>query len=421
MAGHFFHAPFRINSYHTFWIYWKFYVIISLTEVSNMTFPSKILNLAKKLISFPTISKDSNLELIYYVANYLESYNITPTIQLNKSENKANLIATIGPTHVPGLILSGHTDVVPTETQNWISNPFSPWIDGERLYGRGTADMKGFIAVVLSLIPLFYKSDMNAPLHIVLTYDEEIGCFGAYELIKHFQSNALAKPMACLVGEPTEMHVINAHKGIKLLRTTVRGPTGHSSRSVEEDSSLIVMSELILFLKELNILYKKKPIISASKKFEQPYTTINMGQLRAGTAANIIPAESELLWEYRIISEKNEQEVLDRFIHQCEDKNTKSIFIKTDELAYVPPLCSSGNKSLTKQLLCLNGHMQSYHADYCTEAGIYQQFLGVPTILCGPGSIKQAHKENEYVELKQLLKANSLLIGLIKEICYKIK
>lgn len=386
-----------------------------------MILTPKILNIAKKLISFPTISKDSNIELIYYVANYLESYDIAPIIQLNESKNKANLIATIGPSHISGLILSGHTDVVPTENQNWTGDPFSPWIDQGRLYGRGTADMKGFIAVVLGLVPLFCKSNMDAPLHIVLTYDEEIGCFGAHELIKLFQTQTIAKPLACLVGEPTEMQVMNAHKGIRLLHTIARGPTGHSSRPVGDDTSLTVISELILFLRELSKSYQKTPISSVDQKFEWPYTTINMGRLRAGTAVNIIPAESELWWEYRTIPEENEHEVLNKFLHHCKDKNTESLSIRTEEFAYVPPLSPIGNKNLTNQVLRLNGHAESQYADFCTEAGIYQQFLGVPTILCGPGSIKQAHKENEYVELEQLSKAESLLTKLIKEICFKAK
>ena len=386
-----------------------------------MTLSLETINLAKKLISFPTVSKDSNLELIYYISEYLENYNITPTIQLNERGDKANLIATIGPNHISGLILSGHTDVVPTENQNWIGNPFFPWVDKGRLYGRGAADMKGFIGVVLGLIPLFYQSKMDVPLHIVLTYDEEIGCFGAHELSKLFQIHGIVKPFACIVGEPTEMQVINAHKGIRLLRTIVKGPTGHSSRSIGEDTSLTVISELILFLKELGRSSKKTSINSADQKFEWPYTTINMGHLRAGTAVNIIPAESELWWEYRTIPEENEHKVLNKFLDHCKDKNTESIFIKTEELAYVPPLSPIGNKNLTKQVLHLSGHAKSQYADFCTEAGIYQQHLKIPTILCGPGSIKQAHKENEYVEFEQLFKTELLLTKLIKEVCYKTK
>ena len=382
-----------------------------------MQVSSEIIHLAKKLISFPTISNNSNLELINYVVDYLTSHGINSTIQLNEVGNKANLIATIGPTHISGLILAGHTDVVPVENQNWSGDPFSPWINNGRLHGRGAADMKGFIAVVLSLVPLLIQSNMEIPLHIVLTYDEEIGCFGAYNLIKLFQSPTFPKPIACLVGEPTNMHIINAHKGMHLLRTLTKSCTGHSSKPLKEDTSLMVISELILFLKELNKFYEQAPVSPSSEKFEYPYMTINMGRLISGTAINIIPAESELLWEYRTIPEVDDNELLHKFLNHCANKNIGSISINTEQLASVPPLSPLGNEELTRNALRLNGEKEPQHADFCTEAGIYQQLLGVPTILCGPGHIEQAHKEDEYVEIEQLCNAEILLSKMIKEIC----
>jgi acetylornithine deacetylase len=379
---------------------------------------SEMIDIAKKLISFPTISKNSNLELIHYVADYLNSHGVTSTIQLNEIGNKANLIATIGPNQKPGLILAGHTDVVPTENQNWSDDPFSPWINNDRLYGRGSADMKGFIAVVMSLVPLFNQSEMNAPFHIALTYDEEIGCFGAYDLIKIFQSSSFASPMACLVGEPTNMEIVNAHKGMGLLRTIARGPTGHSSKPIKGDTSLMVMSELVLFLKELAKFYKHLPTNLSASKFEHPYTTINMGHLVAGTAVNIIPAESELLWEYRTIPELDEEEPLDKFLDHCINNNFGSISIKTEKIASIPPLSPVENEEFTSKVLHLSARAEPQNVDFCTEAGIYQQLLGVPTVLCGPGNIEQAHKEDEYVEIEQLYNAKTLLTKLINETCY---
>jgi len=373
------------------------------------------------LISFPTISQYSNLDLIYYIEEYLQKYNITSTLQFNEDKTKANLIATLGPSHIPGLILAAHTDVVPIENQNWRADPFTPWVIDERLYGRGAADMKGFIAVILSLIPTWSSFEFHTPLHIVFTYDEEVGCLGAYKVINFFPQQNIAKPLACLIGEPTEMEVINAHKSIKLLRTITRGSTGHSSRPLNMGNSLTTMCDLVLFLHQLSKSYQKNMVNTKNDRFECPYTTLNVGYLKSGNAINVIPAESEILWEYRTIPNENENEILERFLDYCKEKYSEVISITTEELASVPSLSPDANETFTKKLLHLNSSLKAKHVDYCTEAGIYQRLLGVPTIVCGPGSIKQAHKEDEYVELNQLAKAHSLLIKITKEICYNAR
>lgn len=374
-----------------------------------MALELEIIELATKLMSYETVSKDSNLALIDYIAVYLNSHGLTPTIQLNENKNKANLIVTIGPKHVPGILLAAHTDVVPTENQRWTNNPFSPWIEGKRLYGRGSADMKGFIAVMLYLAPKFKEANLKSPFHICLTYDEEIGCFGAYEIVKHFKSHSVAIPAACIVGEPTNMRIINAHKGMRILRTIVKGPTGHSSRQIANHNSAEVASKLILFLNKLNKHYKKI--------FKTNYITINVGQVNAGTAVNIIPEYTELLWEYRIPPGEKEEVIIDMFKDYCKKLENKHISITTTELANVPSLYTNADTDFIKFFLGINDDTQVNQADYCTEAGVYQRFFKVPTLVCGPGCIEQAHKENEYVELSQLEKARQLFMNLIYSMC----
>ncbi len=383
------------------------------------------LDFTKKLVSIPTISSDSNLELIEYVAAFLKSQGIESIIQRNDENTKANLIATVGPRDEPGLILSGHTDVVPVEGQNWRQDPFAPWIEGDYLYGRGCADMKGFIACVLACVPFMRQAKLKRPVHIFLSYDEEIGCMGAKELAKAFTKQYPKDQLACIVGEPSDLQVINAHKGVRMQRTVVTGPTGHSSVTFNMCNALVIMSKLILFLEKYALDTCSKTNEGPYRHFNSCHNTINPGLLKAGTAVNIVPEKAELLWEYRVMPETDEDEIFNAFIayaKQLEQESNQAagenlIQITTESVACVPALSAAHNQSLTDYMMSYTNNSIIGQVDFGAEAGIFQNLIGVPTVICGPGSIKQAHRVDEFVEIDQLFKMEEILKKVVTDVC----
>lgn len=379
------------------------------------------LEIAKNLISFPTISSESNLDLIKYVSNYFDSYGVRHSIIENQDHRKANIIATIGPEQLPGIVLSGHTDVVPIEKQNWKFDPFSPVVIDEKLYGRGAADMKGFIASVLACVPAMCKANLKRPIHIFLTSDEEVNCAGARTLINYVKETLMPIQLACIVGEPSEMCVINEHKNIRILKTTIKSLGGHSSVPSCRSNALLVASKLILYLDELA---KKQKENASNNYLMNRYITVNTGILNAGSAVNIIPNNAELIWEYRTPAGLEKNNFFEQFLENCNilannDSVTQDgeISIVNEELSSLPALDPANNAKLTKFMLDITGVLKPKRVSYCSEAGLYQKELEIPTIICGPGSIKQAHKENEYIELMQISKAESLIKKLVYTLC----
>jgi acetylornithine deacetylase len=363
------------------------------------------LDMAKKLVSFDTTSRNSNLELISFVADYLREIGVDSTVIHNDEGTKANLWATIGPADVPGVVLSGHTDVVPVDGQEWRTPPFEAAVDGDRLYGRGTSDMKSFIAVALAHAPAMAKTDLKMPIHFAFSYDEEIGCLGVHGIIKHV-GGISPRPRAVIVGEPTEMRVVNAHKGVFSFRTTVRGLEAHSSATHVGVNAIMYAAELIGFLSEL--ARERREERPHNHHFDPPYTSVHVGTIRGGTALNIIPKECSFVWEYRLLPGEDDREIISRFEEFADSvvlpkmqAVSAQAAIVTEARSRVAPLVAEAGSPAETLAMLLAGTNKTSVVSFGTEGGIFQE-AGIPTVVCGPGSILQAHKPDEFIELSQI-------------------
>ena len=347
------------------------------------------IDILSKLISFRTISELTNKELAKYISNYLAKYKVKTQL-FEGNPGQFNLYAKIGPEVDGGIILSGHTDVVPTEGQNWITNPFKLVKKKNKLFGRGSCDMKGFIAVVLALIPKLKINKLKRPLHLIFSYDEEIGCVGIQKLIP-FLKKIKPKPAFCIVGEPTEMKLVNMHKGKKNFVVLFKGIESHSSLTENGVNAIDYCGELINYLKNLQKIFIKT---KNHQKFDPPYPTINIGKIQGGLAVNIIPEQCELEFEIRDTPNLKTEKIIKEikiFLKKLEKNEKKKII----------------NLALEK----LKSNSIS-SVSFGTEAGVFNK-VGFETIVCGPGSIEQAHKPNEYIEEKQLKKCDEFLTKII--------
>lgn len=371
----------------------------------------------EKLISFDTTSHLSNLDLIDFVESYLASHGVTSRRVMNEEGTKANLFATLGDeTQAGGIVLSGHTDVVPVEGQDWSSDPFSVVERDGKLYGRGTSDMKSFIALALAQVPEFLKGGPKMPVHFALSYDEEVGCLGVRPMIDSI-IRELPRPQVVIVGEPSSMKVVNAHKGIQSYHTTVTGLEFHSSQTHLGVSSIQYAAELISFL--MGLAEEMRERGDASGRFSPPYTTINVGTIKGGTALNIIPKSCSFLWEYRSLPDADPSEIITRFKAHAEENvlpRMRAVFpgakIETVTRAQSPGLAAldgdPGETLVMKLAQCNSAEAVSYN----TEAGLFQ-LADIPTVVCGPGDIAQAHKPDEFVELSQISECETFMKRLV--------
>lgn len=364
------------------------------------------IEILKSLIAIDTTSSKPNMDLILYVEEYLNNFSIKSQIIKDPHENKANLLAVLGPEDVPGIMLSGHTDVVPVEGQDWASDPFQLTERDGKLYGRGSCDMKGFIACVLAKIPKFIEADLKEPLYLAFSYDEETGCTGVHSLVD-VVNDLSVKPRACIVGEPTSMKVVNSHKGIRHLLTKVYGHENHSStdRGV---NAISYAAEIVAFIDDIQEEMRGR--ITDIEGYDPPYATAHVGRIKGGVAANITPNYCEIEWDYRPIPGTDEDEIYNRYcdfingtiLPKMREKSDKYGDVKTDYLAKVPclfPKTGSDAEVLVKHLAEQNS---TTVVSYGTEAGIFYQKGGVPAVVCGPGSINEAHKADEYIDISQL-------------------
>lgn len=360
----------------------------------------------EKLISFDTTSHLSNLALIEFVEAYLAGHGVRSRRVMNEDGTKANLFATLGPADRPGgIVLSGHTDVVPVEGQDWSSDPFSAVEREGKLFGRGTSDMKSFIAIALAFVPEFLKGGPQVPVHFALSYDEEVGCLGVRPMIDSIV-RTMPKPQVVIVGEPSSMKVVNAHKGIQSYNTKVTGLEFHSSQTHLGVSAIQYAAELISFLMKLAGEMRERG--DASGRFSPPFTTISVGLIKGGTAVNIIPKSCSFLWEYRSLPDADPSEIITRFNAFAEQEvlpRMRAVFpgasIETLARAQSPGLAAldgdPGETLVMKLAQCNSAEAVSYN----TEAGLFQ-LADIPTVVCGPGDIAQAHKPDEFVELSQI-------------------
>lgn len=371
----------------------------------------------QRLIAFDTVSRNSNLQLIHYVRDYLAGLGVQSTLVESPDGNKANLFATVGPQVEDGVVLSGHTDVVPVDGQPWDTDPFTVVEKDGRLYGRGTCDMKAFSAVALAMVPDMLAAGLKRPIHFALSYDEEVGCFGAPAMIDRLVTD-IAKPSAVIVGEPTSMRPIVAHKGIAALRTTVTGHEAHSSQVHRGVSAVMTAARLITFIDDM--MGQNKASADPTCRFEPPYTTLHVGVVNGGTALNIISRQCSFTWDIRTLPGDNWRDYYERFQNYANSllpamqAIAPNAAIHTEILADAPPLQDQGGQA-QELVFSLCGHNHTDVVPYAAEAGQFQE-RGFSVVLCGPGSIDQAHQPNEYIDIDQVSACETFLQELIQRL-----
>ena len=375
------------------------------------------LELIEKLIQFDTTSYKSNLELIEFVRDYLLSFGVESQLVYNPEQSKANLYATIGPKDGPGVMLSGHTDVVPVTGQNWHSEPFSVVEKDGLLYGRGTADMKSFIAIALAFVPEMLRANLTTPVHLAFSFDEEIGCVGVRHLLK-MMADMPIKPAMCIVGEPTSMQVVNAHKGKLAQRVTVKGLEAHSSLPHTGVNAVDYAAELVVYIRKLGKqLAEQGP---HEEGFEVTYTTLHTGKINGGTALNIVPKECTFDFEIRNIPGQDPVPLLEDIknyaFNTLQPEMTavdKDSGFEFNQLSGYPGMFTPADEDVVNFVKGLTDVQGLKKITFGTEGGLFTERLGIPTVVCGPGNIKQAHKPNEFIALEQVAAMNSFMRRLI--------
>ena len=378
------------------------------------------LDMIRRLIAFDTTSRDSNLELIGFVRDYLDDLGVESQLVYDETGQKANLYATLGPGDKAGFMLSGHTDVVPVDGQPWDTDPFHVSESNGKLYGRGTADMKSFVAIALTLAPEFLKRGLQVPIHFAFSYDEEVGCIGVRRLIDMLEGLD-RRPYACIVGEPTGMKPVRAHKGQRNVRCHVHGLESHSALTDRGVNAVEAAAEVIAYLKGMaRRLRDEGPHDTA---FDPPYTTIHTGTIQGGTAPNIVPKECRFEFEIRHLPgddpEALYQEVLDfarnKVLPEMRAVSEAAGF-DWEEMSAIPICAIEEDAELTQLVKALTGANRTGTVSFGTEAGLFQN-ADIPTVVCGPGSIEQAHKPNEFIALDQVAEGEAFMRRLMDRLC----
>jgi acetylornithine deacetylase len=358
----------------------------------------------ERLIAFPTVSRDSNLGLIEWTRDYLRGLGVDSRLTYDSTGKKANLFATLGEGRSGGIILSGHTDTVPVDGQAWSSDPFVASVRDGRIYGRGSADMKSYIATALALAPEFLDRSDAAPVHIALSYDEEVGCIGVRSLIADLKDQGI-EARGCIVGEPTTMRPIVAHKGTHRFRCCVRGKEAHSSYTNQGVNAIEYAARLIVRIRQI-----ADRMASEEKKnhqFTVPHSTMQTGLVRGGIAANVVPRDCEFMFEFRTLPGTDPSRIY-REVASYADllgaamrEEAPEAGIQFEQVSSSPGLLMQADDPVVQLASTLSGQMPDGAVSYGTEAGLFQH-AGIPTVVCGPGNIEQAHRPDEYVSLEQV-------------------
>ncbi len=370
-----------------------------------MTTLARTRDILGELIGFPTVSSDSNLELITYAATLLSEAGATLSISRNETGEKANLFATLGPQVDGGIVLSGHTDVVPVEGQEWTGDPFVMREHDGKLFGRGACDMKGFIAACLAMAPDFAELELKRPLHFAFTYDEEIGCCGARALMEEIAKSEF-RPSVAIIGEPTEMRVIEGHKGCYEYTTEFTGLEGHAS---EPDRGVNAVEYAVRYIAQLmDFGDQLKSRAPAGSRFDPPWTTVQVGRIGGGAARNVIAGQCEVEWEMRPVQSADADFVksgMGAFVDDVLRPAMKAVSADADIITHtigeVEGLQVASESEARDIVSELTGASDADVVAFGTEAGLFQA-AGMSAVICGPGSIAQAHKPDEYIELDQL-------------------
>ncbi|MBL8642616.1 MAG: acetylornithine deacetylase [Rhodospirillaceae bacterium] len=363
------------------------------------------ISMLETLVAFDTVSRKSNLALIEHVRGLLAAQGIESRLVYNESKTKANLLASVGPNVAGGVVLSGHTDVVPVEDQDWHSDPFKVAERDGKLYGRGTADMKAFVAIALAALPEMVKAPLKRPIHFAFSYDEEVGCIGVPSLITLLNAE-LPKPSAVIVGEPTEMKVVTAHKAVTGVRTVITGHEAHSSQPHRGVSAVMIAAELIGYLQAMNAQAAKDG--PTDPLFEPEHTTITVNKIEGGTAPNIMAGRCTFHWDVRALPNDNPDVYIQRFRDHCNNVVLPRMRAIADNCkieifprAGTPALKPDAQSDAEQLARALTGDNVTRYVSFAAEAGQFQN-SGLATIICGPGSIAQAHQPNEFIERSQI-------------------
>ena len=393
-------------------------------QLNPATHPSNSLDWLTRLIAFDTVSRHSNLALINDVKAYCEQLGLAVDLTFNEAKTKANLFATVPAGENAdqinnGLVLSGHTDVVPVDGQDWQSDPFTATIRGDKLYGRGACDMKGFIACALTMLPqavqLSNSGQLRRPLHLALSFDEEVGCLGAPLILADLKARGIT-PDYCIVGEPTNMAMVVAHKGIAVYRCRVHGKSAHSSLIAQGVNAISYASKLVGYVDTLAEELSARDDNDAL--FTVPYSTLSVGTIHGGTATNIVPNLCEFTFDYRNLPHMTQDDILTPIQAKVAELNAQmqarapETGIELMQEESVPAMTDSDSAELQSLIAALTGDDERHKVAYATEGGQFTN-AGISTIICGPGSIEQAHKADEYVELIEIERCDGFLQKLL--------
>lgn len=372
-----------------------------------------------RLVGFDTTSRNSNLALIDAIEDYVQHLGISATRVPNDTGAKTNLYFSVGPAAAGGVVLSGHTDVVPVDDQSWSSDPWTIEIRDGLIYGRGTADMKSFIAIGLAAIPDMLAAGLKRPIHFALSYDEEVGLLGAPAMIAEL-AQRLQRPGAVIVGEPTEMRVVDRHKGIVGLRTTVIGSEAHSSQTHLGVSANMIAVRLMAKIDEMGqALAAEGP--AEQDELRPAHTTLTIGLIEGGTAPNVLAGRCEFIWDIRPAPTDDAQVLLAEFRDYCAAVEAEmrerfpACSITTEMLSNAPPLKPEADGEAAALAIRLTGRNSRHAVSYVAEAGQFQR-AGFSTVICGPGSIAQAHQPDEFISIEQLAAGRAFVLRLIEEL-----
>ncbi len=377
----------------------------------------KTIEILEKLICFDTISANPNLNLINWCAALIEDAGGNVTLIPDPTGKKANLYATIGPQDRAGVMLSGHTDVVPVEGQAWTKPPFELTLEDGKYFGRGTCDMKGFVASALAAGLHAAKRDLHTPLHLAFSYDEEIGCIGVRSLVDMLR-DAPFTPAFCIVGEPTSMQVAVGHKGKMAAKATMIGRAGHSALAPMAVNAIYMAVDFINVLRKV----QDQLVIEGAQDtdYSVPYTTLHVGKINAGVALNIVPDRCEVLFEIRSLNEDNPNALMDKLRSHADDITKRYQSIAPEAAIVIEPtpntypgLSTPEEATVVQFVKSLLGANDTMKVAFGTEGGLFSSQLGIPTVVCGPGSMDQGHKPDEFVSIDQLAKCDTMLVNLL--------
>ncbi len=374
------------------------------------------IEMIKRLVAFDTTSRNPNMPLIDFARNYLADFGIASELVFDETGKKANLYATCGPPDKPGVMLSGHSDCVPVDGQEWHSDPFNVIERDAKLYGRGTSDMKSFIALTLATVPALARAKLKTPVHLAFSYDEEVGCLGVQRLIAQLEGMPI-RPKGCIVGEPTSMQLITGHKGKLSTRCHVHGLECHSALAPEGVNAVEIAAELVARLRQMaRRMQDEGPFDPA---FNPPFTTVHTGTIQGGTALNIVPKDCTFEAEIRNLPTQDPEPLLFELKQYAEQvllpemrKVSKDAGISWEALPSYPGLVGQAGTEVIQLAQTLSGNEAPGSVSFGTEAGLFQR-AGIPAVVCGPGSIEQAHKPNEFISLEQVAKGESFIARLV--------